>query len=84
MRLPHPHPATLILTLVMRHPARIKDESSGGSCREQSLTSILEFVTEVAKEAEGVGRENFGGCGADGGVDFDLDGSGAGFHCCVG
>jgi len=37
-------------------------------------------VAEVAHEAEGVGSEDFGSGGADGGVDFYMDGGGAGFH----
>lgn len=64
----------------MRQGAGIKLQSPRRTGAQEGASSIFEFVAEVAHEAEGVGSEDFGGGGADGGVDFYVDGGGAGFH----
>ncbi len=64
----------------MRQGAGIKLQSPRLAGAQECATAIFEFVAEIAHEAEGVGSEDFGGGGADGGVDFHVDGGGAGFH----
>mmetsp|Transcript_34337 Transcript_34337/g.79416 ORF Transcript_34337/g.79416 Transcript_34337/m.79416 type:complete len:267 (+) Transcript_34337:1066-1866(+) len=59
---------------IRRETSAVKFESAGGPSEEEGEPTVVEFVAEVADEAEGVGGEHLGGGGAYWCMNFHMDG----------